>query len=399
MKKQICMIAYTNYPSDARVRREAETLAATGEFDVTFLCLQENGIAKSYELEKVRVVELDVRKYRGHNKFSHIMSYLKFLFLAFCRCNRQLFSGTLDVVHVHNMPNFLVLAGILPRISGKKMILDVHDSTPETYFARYGENANNVLFKLLCWEEAICCGLAHKVICVNHVQRDELVERGIPSKKVAISLNVPDPKWFEGKGVAPGDRDGKKLKMIYHGTIAKRLGIDLAVRAFARICSNDSDMEFHILGAGESMDECLEITSLLNLDGHVHFSQKMLPLESLLDILKDMDVGIVANRKNAATKLMLPVKMLEYIALGIPVVVPRLKAIEYYFTDDMVSYFEPENIDSLSQAILNLFRDAHRRKSQAEKARTFLDRYGWENHKMELIALYREICGSESASA
>ncbi len=73
----------------------------------------------------------------------------------------------------------------------------------------------------------------------------------------------------------------------------------------------------------------------------------MLPVESLLDILRDMDVGIVANRENAATELMLPVKLLEYVALNIPVIVPRLKAIEYYFTDEMVSYFEPENVDSL----------------------------------------------------
>ena len=391
MKKQIYMIAYTNYPSDARVRREAETLAATGEFEVTFLCLQDKDTAKSYELENVKIIELNVKKYRGHNKFSHINSYLKFLFLAFCQCNRQFFARKLDVIHVHNMPNFLVLAGILPRLCGKKMILDIHDSTPETYFARYGKDANNLLSKVLCWEEAFCCGLANKIICVNHVQRDELVGRGIPSKKITISMNVPDPKWFEMKSMTPRSKSSKKIKMIYHGTIAKRLGIDLAIRAFARICSKNSEMEFHILGHGESIDECMEISSLLDLDDHVYFSKKMLPLESLLDILRDMDVGIVGNRKNAATELMLPVKLLEYIALNIPVVVPRLKAIEYYFTEDMVSYFEPENVDSLAQAILNLCNDEQRRKSQAEKAKTFLDRYGWATHKMDLINLYREV--------
>ena len=393
MKKQIYMIAYTNYPSDARVRREAETLAATGDFEVAFLSLQDNDTAKSYELENVKVIELDVKKYRGHNKFNHMKSYLKFLLLAFCQCNRQFFARKLDIVHVHNMPNFLVLAGLLPRLCGKKMILDIHDSTPETYFAKYGKNANKLLFKLLCWEEACCCGLANKIICVNHVQRDELIGRGISSKKIAISMNVPDPKWFGMNGIPKHNKPDKTIKMIYHGTIAKRLGIDLAIRAFARICPKDSGMEFHILGNGEGIDECMELSSLLDLDDHVHFINKMLPLESLLEILRDMDVGIVANRENAATELMLPVKLLEYIALNIPVVVPRLKAIEHYFTDDMVSYFEPENIDSLAQAILNLFNDEHRRKSQAEKAKTFLDRYGWEKHKLDLINLYREVTG------
>lgn len=391
MKKQIYMIAYASYPSDARVRREAETMAATEDFDVTVLSLKDKETAKSYELENVRVMELDVKKYVGHNEFNHMKSYLKFLLLAFFQCNRQFIARKIDIVHVHNMPNFLVLAGILPRLCGKKMILDIHDSTPETYFARYGGNANKLLFKLLCWEEAFCCGLANKVICVNHMQRDELVKRGIPSKKIAISMNVPDPKWFGMGSVPPGNKSSKKKKMIYHGTIAKRLGIDLAIRAFARICPKDSEMEFHILGNGEGIDECVALSGLLELDGHVHFSKKMLPLEYLFDILRDMDVGIVANRKNVATEQMLPVKMLEYIALNIPVVVPRLKAIQYYFTDDMVSYFEPDNIDSLFHAILNLFNDEHRRKSQAEKAKAFLDRYGWEKHKLELINLYRDI--------
>jgi glycosyltransferase involved in cell wall biosynthesis len=385
------MIAYTSYLSDTRVRREAETLAATGEFDVTILSLQDNNIAKTYEIENVKIVELSVKKYRGQNKFNHMKSYLKFLFLAFFKCSNLLFKGQLDIVHSHNMPNFLVLAGVLPRLFGKKMILDIHDSTPETYFARYGKTANKLLFKILCWEEALCCKFVSKVICVNHVQYEVLVKRGIPSSKIAVSMNVPDPKWFGMNGILKDNKHNKKIKLIYHGTIAKRLGVDLAIRAFAKIRQNTSEMEFHILGNGEGMDECMELSRLLDLDNRVRFSRKMLPLESLLDILRDMDMGIVANRENAATELMLPVKLLEYVALDIPVVVPRLRAIEYYFTDEMVSYFEPDNVDSLAHAILNLSNDESRRKIQAKKAKSFLDQYGWGRRRIDLINLYKEI--------
>ena len=88
---------------------------------------------------------------------------------------------------------------------------------------------------------------------------------------------------------------------------------------------------------------------------------------------------------------MLPVKMLEYIALDIPVVAPRLKTIEHYFTDDMIGFFEPENCDSLASAILELKKNKSRREYQVVAAKRFLNRYGWENHKMELINLYEEI--------
>jgi glycosyltransferase involved in cell wall biosynthesis len=391
MKKQICMIAYTNYRSDARVRREAETLSATGEYEVTFLALNENGTADAYDIENVKLVELNVKKYSGHNKLNHLKSYLMFFSLAFLKCNKLLAKRQLDIVHVYNMPNFLVLLGIFARFFGKKVILDIHDSTPETYFARYGAKANRLLFKILCWEEAICCRLASNIIAVNHVQRDTLIARGIPKDKITISMNVPDPKWFGVKNIIKTSFGTDRKKIIYHGTIAKRLGIDLAIRAFAKICQNSADLEFHIIGSGEGLDECRELSQLFDLDDRVHFSGKMLPLESLLAILKQMDVGIIANRNNAATELMLPVKLLEYIAMDIPVVVPRLKTIEYYFTDDMVSYFEPDDVDSLVNALWRLLQDENRRKTQVMKSKAFLDRYGWEKHRMDLLQLYKGI--------
>ena len=107
--------------------------------------------------------------------------------------------------------------------------------------------------------------------------------------------------------------------------------------------------------------------------------------------LAQMDMGIVANRKNIATELMLPVKMLEYIALDIPVIAPRLRTIEYYFSDDMVKYFEPDNVDSLARVILEAYRDEEKRNTQVIMARKFLEQYGWEKHRMDLINLYRNL--------
>jgi glycosyltransferase involved in cell wall biosynthesis len=85
---------------------------------------------------------------------------------------------------------------------------------------------------------------------------------------------------------------------------------------------------------------------------------------------------------------MLPVKLLEYVALGIPVVAPRLKCIRHYFTESMVSFFEPEDVDSMAASILALYRDPDRRQAQARQAKTFLDRFGWDRHKHDLIRMY-----------
>jgi len=88
---------------------------------------------------------------------------------------------------------------------------------------------------------------------------------------------------------------------------------------------------------------------------------------------------------------MLPVKMLEYVALNIPVVVPRLPTVQYYFSDEMVSYFEPEDSDALAASILALYRDKEKRKRQARSARKFLDQFGWEIHQKDFLELYSRL--------
>ncbi|MDD5194863.1 MAG: glycosyltransferase family 4 protein [Candidatus Omnitrophica bacterium] len=391
IKKQICMSAYTNYRSDARVRREAETLAAGGEFDVLCLSLRENEHAKSYKIENVRVLELNVKKYRGQSKFRHFTSYMKFFLLVWLKCNTLLLKRKLDIAHFHNMPNFLVFAGLLARLFGKKVVLDIHDSTPEMYCARYGGRPNGLLSRAIFWEERLSCNLANILICANHVMREQLIARGIPSRKITVSMNAPDPRLFKAGRKLKDAASRNNIKLVYHGTIAKRLGIDLAIRAFAKLQKEYPDMEFYIIGDGEALAECMALSKDLRLENNIHFSEKMLPLESIPPILRDMDIGIVSNRKNSATELMLPVKMLEYIALGIPVVAPKLKAIERYFTDEMVCHFEPEDIDSLGAHISDLCKNENKRKAQVEKAKIFLNKYGWDKYGADFVKLFREM--------
>lgn len=391
--KQICMIVYTDYQTDTRVRREAETLAELPGYRVTVLAPKKQDKPARCNIEGVELIELNENKYYGKSKAKYIFSYLKFTCLALFTCARLFFSGKIDIVHVHNMPNFLVFSAAVPKFFGKNVILDLHDTVPETYAAKFG-NENSLFFSAFCLEESIACGFANHIICVNHIQRETLQKRGVPKGKITICMNVPDPKLFTAKTRRKiKDRNDENFNLVYHGTIAKRLGIDLVLQAIARLKNEIPNIKFWIWGrGGGDLADILRVADEIKIKDKIKY-QKPVPLSELIPKLLNMDIGIIGNRKNAATQLMLPVKMLEYIALNIPVVVPRLRGIEYYFSDKMVSYYEPENIDSMAEAILRLYRDPLLQRTQTENARAFLEQYGWETHKMDLIDLYNKLLG------
>jgi glycosyltransferase involved in cell wall biosynthesis len=386
------MIAYTNYAIDARVRREAETLATQG-FHVRCLTTRNGNNPTRFVLNGVDIHELPVRKYRGKSTLAYVSSYLRFAFASSVACLGLLLRKELDVVHVHNLPDFLVVAGLLPRLKGKKVILDVHDSVPETFASKFG--SGGLLWRLLCLEERLSALVAHTVICVNHPQRDTLAARGVPSSKMFVSMNVPDPTIFGQPTIAARKKDvpGGTFNLVYHGTMADRLGVDLLIDAVARLSDRVPGVRLHLWGSGDDLDAFRNRARARRVDDRVIFRQEGYPLSELPERLHHMDVGLVGNRRTAAGDLMLPVKLLEYVSMGIPAIVPRLRTIQHYFTDDMVSFYEPEDVQSLAESIHRLYSDPGSRRRQADTARKFLLEHGWEQQGGDLVNLYRALVG------
>ncbi|MGH9200408.1 MAG: glycosyltransferase family 4 protein [Vicinamibacterales bacterium] len=380
---------------DARVQREAETLAAAG-YRVLCLTTKNGATAERFTREGVEVRELGVQKYRGKSRLAYVGSYLLFLIVSSAACLRLLFKGELDVVHVHNLPDFLVFAGLVPRLWGAKVVLDVHDSVPETFATKFSDAS--LLWKVLCLEERVSGLVAHRVICVNAPQRDVIVARGIPLSKTFISMNVPDPKIFKPVAVTGEKKPrGPNFDLVYHGTMVERLGIDLVIRALKQLTDRIPGVRLNLWGGGDDLPAFQRLAATLGIEGRVLFIPKGFPLHELPGHLTAMDVGVVGNRRTTAGDLMLPVKLMEYISLGIPAVVPRLRTIEHYFSDDMVGYYRPDDVTSLADAIYRLYSEPELRHRQAERCAQFLRDYGWERQGVDLVAFYRSLLRGQHA--
>ena len=332
------MVAYTNYLSDARPRREAETLARRGDH-VDFIALADAGSPKIETVNGVQLLRLRQQRYRGNSVLSYAFAYAKFLCAASFKVASLFRRERYDVIYVHTMPDLLVLVGLIPKIFGARIVLNIHDMMPELYLSKFGIQKSHWLIRLLAMQEQCSIRIADEVICVHHPHRDVLCSRGTPPGKITVLLNVPDPSLMPN-GINTVADDGA-FRIVYHGTIAPRLGLDKAVIAFEKVAESCPDARLEIFGTGDAAVDLEAQIAASSAHARIHFSNKMFRVESIAHMIQGAAVGIVPNRRDSATEFMLPVKLLEYVFLGIPVIAPRLRTIQYYFREDQVTYYEP----------------------------------------------------------
>jgi glycosyltransferase involved in cell wall biosynthesis len=286
------------------------------------------------------------------------------------------------------MPNLLIFTSVLPRLLGARLILDVHDLMPANYMAKFHVDDRHWLVRLLVLEQRVSAMMANYVFCADHSQ-GEFIERicGVPRRKLFVLLNLPNEDTFKPIKKA---RRNDVFELVYHGTIAHRLGIDILLRALAHL-PDDLPVRLSIYGNGDFLDQARRLAEELRLGDRVYFSASFFPVEAIPEMVGSMDLGVVGNRRTlACDKFMLPVKLLEYVYLGVPVVAPRLEIIRRYFDEEMIKFYEPEDSMDLARCIVELYESPRERDLMARNASRFYDAYNWHAQAAAYLRLLSE---------
>jgi|SRR5690554_469034 len=369
-KKSILIISLSTFTYDARVKTYAKYLKEKG-YDVVIVSSKEKDDEPS-EIRNEFINYRIIKKYQGGSGLSYILYYLKFLLVCFIKVSGLSFKTKFDLVHYNNAPNFIIFSALIPKIRGAKIVLDNHDIFPHVFSSKFN---SRFLYKLALLEQTVSMKFADKIICADHNQKDYLIEEKIPSEKITVVLNTPNPNFFKRKvEMSPNS----KIKMIYHGTISERLGIDNILKAIKLVKPHLNDFQFHLIGTGDFLDKVKQLHKELELGELVNTYEKNIPVEELSHYLQKMDIGIIANRVTTLSDYMLPVKLLEYVYSGIPVIAPYNSILERYFTKDMLCFYTPENVEEMAEKILFLYKNPHARKLYAEKALDFMKQYNYE---------------------
>ena len=367
--KSVCQVVQNVYDIDPRVRRKAEALVAAG-YSVDVLALRAEGGRKSYCLNGVNVRTLALGKKRG-SLVRYFFEYTAFFLWTMVRVPLQMFSRQYAVVDVNSLPDFLIFAPVIARWMGAKLILDLHEITPEFYMSKYGIGGRSWTIRLMTYLEKISVRFADRVLTINIPIEDLLVSRGLDRSKSTVVMNAVDEARFAvsatSSSVVPRPAS-TKFVMIYHGTLTDIYGLDIAIEAFALAQGEMPGAELWILGSGSEKDKLAALAEARGLATKVRLTGQV-PATEIPAWLSQSEVGILPIRRDVFLDFAFPNKLPEFIIAGKPVIVSRLKAIRHYFSEDALAYFEPNDPADLAREMVRMYGDPQARTRLTARAR------------------------------
>jgi glycosyltransferase involved in cell wall biosynthesis/peptidoglycan/xylan/chitin deacetylase (PgdA/CDA1 family) len=384
--KRVCMLTYSFYENDNRVRRYSETLVREG-YQVDVICLKGAGQGRNGILNGVNLIRAQMRERDETKPADYFRKIVLFLFRSGIILTLRHLRKKYDLIHVHNIPDFLVFAALIPKLLGCKVILDIHDIVPELYQSKFSVSLDSKIFKMLCFKEKLCASFANYVIVANKIWQERICSRSVNINKCITILNYPDDAMFHQ--LAHEKEDDRDI-FIYPGTLSHHQGLDIAIKALALIQDRFPKADIHIYGGGPSLKPLAGLVSRFGLEKRVLFKGS-LPIEQVGEAISKALCGIVPKRSDCFANEAFSTKILEFMAVGLPVIVSDTKIDKYYFNDSVVLFFQSGNAEDMAAKMAMILESATLRQQLINSSSIFVQNFRWEKNKKIYIDLIESI--------
>jgi glycosyltransferase involved in cell wall biosynthesis len=384
------MIHLSDFRVDSRIQRLATALADRGD-EVDLFCLGERDeISVGHGV--IRVHPVPCSKPSGGAR-SYLRGYGRFLLGAAARLMAADARRRYDVIEAHNMPDVLTFAAAVPRLRGTPVILNVHDTFPELFATKFGKPTGARLMRLMELEERLGARLADRVVTVTEEAQRRLHERGVGVGRTVVVMNSSDERVFGPPRPPQPIPTHGPVRVLYHGGLAPRFGVETLIRAAARLRERAPRISIRICGAGEDRERLAELAREIAPDS-VELTPHAVPFAEIPGELRAAHVGVVPTLHDSFTELLLPVKLLEYVHMGLPAVTSRLPGIASYFGAEDVRFHRPGDPDDLADALAEVCQDADGADRRAAQASRRLTAIAWEHQRAGYLALVDELAGA-----
>ena len=385
---KICMLRHAYFPDDPRDRKQAFSLAEAGH-TVDVLCLKKDDQTTHENIKGVSVYRIPIThkregvvRYFGEYALSFLMMTATILTLFIVK--------RYDCIQVSTMPDFLVFTTIIPKIFRAKVLLDLHEPTPELWITKYGAKRLRWLLFLQIRMEQLSIQYADHCLTVTETLRRRFGERGATIEKITVIPNVCEEETFNYDSSIKNSVSDGVFRLITHGLIEERYGLEVVIRAVNYLRERLQNLQFEILGDGEYKPSVVRVVHELGCEDQVHLLG-FVPINELLQRLRAAHVAVVAMKRSPYSELVDTNKMYEYIVLRKPIIISRLPAVEENFDDSCVMFFEPGNHEDLGRCIVALYRDPQKRRELAENAYRRYEKMRWGETKKTYLKVIEDL--------
>jgi glycosyltransferase involved in cell wall biosynthesis len=380
---RVCMVHYSEFAVDSRIQRQARALAERGD-EVDCVCIGDEG-AETVGAGTIRTHRASAGKPRGGAR-AYVEGNARFLAGAARLVTALDRRRRFDLIEVHNMPNALVLAALRPKLRRVPIVLNFHDTFPELFATLFEKPPDHPLVRMVRVEERLSSGVADGHVFVTEEARDLLASRGISAKRSEIVMNTPDERVFGQRREpisVPTDGD---LRVIYHGGLADRFGVETLVRAIALLRERGFPATLDVYGSDAEAARALASRAAAIATEGVRIAPRPTPVAEIPAVLQQADLGVVPTLRDDFTELLLPVKLLEYVHMGLPVVASRLPVIERYFGPSEVNFAEPGDPAAIAAEIEAVQADPGAARDRALNAAERLAAMEWRRQRQGYLA-------------
>jgi glycosyltransferase involved in cell wall biosynthesis len=381
------LVENASAPSDKRVWPESLALRDAG-YDVVVVSPKRE--TRDSESETV-VSAIPIHRFPVREAAGGPLSYLREYSGALWHLSRLAWTldrrHRFDVVHAANPPDFLVLAALPLKLRGARFVFDHHDVFPEMVVSQFGPG---LFHRLTLWLERLTFRVADAVISTNESYRQVAIQRGgLPPERVTVVRNAPDPARVVRVAADPALRRGKRHLLVYVGIMGVHDGVHHAVEALAHLRHALGRDDFHaaFVGQGAQWDDLVQLARSLDLDDCVEFTGRISD-EALMRYFSTADIGLAPDPLDPANDISTMIKILEYMAMGIPIVSFDLREARVS-AQGAAAYAPPNDAAAYAQLISDLLDDPDRRREMGEAGKRRIEGpLSWETSRRALLDAY-----------
>jgi glycosyltransferase involved in cell wall biosynthesis len=375
-------------PIDRRVWCEARALRDAG-YLVSVICPKgKNSFTASYEiLDGIHIYRH--RAYEASTAIGYLLEYSFALAAELYLILKVFTHARFRILHGCNPPDTIFLLGLVLKPFGVRFIFDHHDLAPELLEAKFG-TGNRLLSAFVRFAEKCSFRVANVSIATNESFKEVAITRGGKRpEQVFVVRNCPDLTTLRRGPSQPEIKRGKPLLVVYVGMMAEQDGIDLLIESIEHLVKHEKrqDTHFALVGGGTMLPKLRAMVTEKDLDAFVTFAGRV-PHEEVVSYLSNADIGVAPDPKTPMNDRSTMIKIFEYMALELPIVLFDLKE-GRNIAGSAALYAQPNDpIDFAAQMTRLLDSRELRQQLGACGRKRIEESLNWDIEKMTLLRAY-----------